>query len=101
MGDHLKVDLGALEETADALQQLRTEFADAANIAEEAESDVGAQQINAALHSFATDWTHHREGLLKSIDAIEKMASTAHQAYTDTDDQLARAVNDAAGTGPR
>jgi hypothetical protein len=101
VADYLKVDLNALEETATALQHLRSEFADAASIAEEGEAAVGAHQLNSALHSFATNWKHHREGLLKSIDAIEKMASSSHQAYSETDHQLAKTVQDAAGKAPR
>ncbi len=90
MGGYLRVDLTLLENVAVALGRLRGEFANPAAIVQENEAGVGASELNDALHDFATNWKYHREGLLKSIDAVHEMAQKSHDGYRDTDDRLGR-----------
>lgn len=93
MGDHLRVDLAALERTAAALTALRDEFARSGEITADAERAIGARPLIDALEDFATNWTRHRDKLLSSMDAVQAMAAQSAAGYRQVDDELARALS--------
>lgn len=92
MGDHLRVDLALLEDTADALGELRAEFADASQIAEAHRGVLGSGEIADAVDSFADNWRRHREKLIKSIESLQSMAADSAQTYREVDGELARSL---------
>lgn len=97
MGDHLRVDLDLLDETARALKALRTQFADARMIARTNRPAIGAAELTATFDHFATNWKHHRDALVASIDAIEKLAAKAHDHYLAVDHNLAEELRNSSG----
>jgi hypothetical protein len=94
-GDHLRVDLGQLEECASALARLRSEFDHARDIADDAGAAVGNGHLRGALHDFATNWKYHRQQLGESITAITEMTENARRSYTDVDQKLATSLENA------
>jgi hypothetical protein len=106
VADHVHVDLTLLQDTAAALGVLRTEFSQAGAIVDANSQAVGAQPLVSALNTFAGNWKRHRQSLVTSIDAAEKMAQTGHDSYVKLDDAQARALvaaeqGPASGTGGR
>jgi hypothetical protein len=104
VGTHLKVDLHLLEDTAEALKQLRAEFADASRIADEHRGVLGSGEVADAVDSFAGNWRRHREKLVTSIESLETMAADSAKTYREVDSELADSVQPQDGAparGPR
>ena len=88
----LVVDLALLESTAGSLGMLIEEFKNANSIVEGYDDAIGASVLVGAVNGFAHNWKAHREDLLKSMDAVYKMATQSHQAFVDADDKLAHEI---------
>ena len=104
MGEHLKVDLDLLEDTADALDQLRAEFADASQIADAYRGVLGSGEIADAVDSFVGNWRRHRDKLIKSIESLHVMAEDSAKTYREVDEELAKTLQPPEATparGPR
>jgi hypothetical protein len=89
MGDRLLVDLDALDDTATELYDLSTEFRNATHTVDEARAAIGNARVVDAMDEFAHNWRRHRDGLVKSLDAVASMARDSHDTYVDCDDKLA------------
>jgi hypothetical protein len=92
VGDHLKVDLALLQETASALDHLKSEFEHSGDIVDDHGGAVGSDELRDALHDFATNWKAHRNGITGGIDAVSKMAHSGHDGYIEVDEKLARSL---------
>jgi hypothetical protein len=104
VGSHLKVDLDLLEDTADALEQLRAEFADASQIADDYRGVLGSGEVADAVDDFVGNWRRHREKLINSIESLETMAEDSARTYREVDSELADSVQPPGGApagGPR
>jgi hypothetical protein len=99
VGDHLRVDLGLLQETASALGQLKSEFEHSGDIADDQGASVGAGDLRDALHDFATNWKAHRNGIVGGINAVSQMAQSGHDGYIEVDEKLAKALSTSSETG--
>jgi hypothetical protein len=99
MGDHLRVDLGLLQETATALDHLKSEFEHSGDIADDQGPSVGAGDLRDALHSFATNWKAHRSGIVGGINAVSQMAHSGHDGYIEVDEKLAKALSTSSEPG--
>ena len=93
MGDHLRVDLGLLQETASALDQLKSEFEHSGDISDDQGASVGADALRSALHDFANNWEAHRKGITGGINAVAQMAQSGHDGYIEVDEKLADALS--------
>jgi hypothetical protein len=93
VADHLRVDLGLLQETATALNQLKSEFENSGDIADDEGASVGAGDLRDALHSFATNWKAHRNGIVGGIKAVSQMAQSGHDGYIEVDEKLAKSLS--------
>lgn len=91
----LEVDLGLLERTAGSLGMLIEEFGNCSKIVNSAQAGLGDSTLAAALDSFAGNWAAHRQDLLSSMQAVYKMATASHKSYLQTDDSLARDIQQA------
>jgi uncharacterized membrane-anchored protein len=92
--------LRLLQETAAALDHLRSQFESSGDIVDDEGRAIGAHQLHDALHDFATNWKVHRRGITDSIEAVSKMAHPGHDGYVDVDDQLARGITTDSSGGP-
>lgn len=95
MGDHLKVDLGMLADTAGELRGLVSEFNGVARFGDDSSSAVGHPSVVDALDEFAGNWRRHREKLVKHLDAVAQMAADSERTYRETDDKLADSLEQA------
>lgn len=91
-GADLVVDLQLLASTRDSLEKLHTQFESAGEIVDQSEGGVGERNLVSTLEDFASDWKTHRENLLKSIEAVHKMAASSYTTYVSTDQKLAQSL---------
>ena len=95
MGDHLKVDLGLIRATGAGLVRI----IDALQRAEATQPGVGvlgSGELAGAVEEFVDNWKIHRNKLVASVEAHQKMALDSAEAYENTDEGLAREL-----TAPR
>ncbi len=95
----LEVDLDLLGETAGSLGMLVHEFQRAAAIVEDAESAIGRNALLDEMREFVDEWSHKREKLVESINAVHQMATQSREAYVRVDNDLARSIQTATEAG--
>ena len=95
MSEHLKVDLDLLSDTAADLRRLVSEFNRGSRFGADAAGAVGHDEVADALDEFATNWRRHREKLTKNLEAVAEMAADSAKTYKQTDDELARSLENA------
>ncbi len=95
----LEVDLDLLGETAGSLGMLVHEFQRAAAIVEDAESAIGRNALLDEMREFVDEWSHKREKLVESINAVYQMATRSREAYVQVDNDLARSIQTATEAG--
>jgi hypothetical protein len=86
----ISVDLDMLNQTANALSTLISDFSDAAKIVSDA--DINDPTIGKALDNFTGDWKVKVGDLISSMQAVQSMASQGYSGYTSTDNQLTQAL---------
>jgi hypothetical protein len=91
VGD-LEVDLDLLGETAGSLGMLVHEFERASAIVEDAESAVGRNALLDELREFVDEWSHKREKLTESLNAVYQMATQSREAFVQVDNDLAHSI---------
>lgn len=101
MGDHLKIDLGLIRATGAGLGAIK----DALQHAEAAQPGagvLGSGELAGAMDEFVDNWKIHRDKLISSVDAHQKMATDSAEAYENTDEGLAKELtkHGSAGEAP-
>jgi len=100
MGDHLKIDLDMLRDTARSLgmieEVLRRAEADARN----ERGVLGSGELADAMDDFVSNWKIHRKRLIESIDKHQQAAHDSADAYEDTDRELAKALEGEGSSSP-
>ena len=91
----LVVDTVLLQETAGSLGMLVHEFARAADIVADAGPAIGRNVLRDEMYAFVDEWTHTREKLLASLQAVYEAATSSREAYVQADDGLAAAIQTA------
>ena len=93
MGDRLRVDTAELRQTGEALRFLRSELAQAQQVA-----DVGGILGHAGLadrlSSFASNWNDRRAEMMGTIQALSDAATTAGQTYEEIEQHLVTALTE-------
>jgi hypothetical protein len=74
------VDYGVLQQIEKALTSLKSEFSNIDAVRHAA--NWGHSDIDSKMGSFASNWSHHRQKLLGSMDAMLK---NVHETLTGTD----------------
>lgn len=97
----LEVDLDLLGETAGSLGMLVHEFERAATIVEDAESAIGRNALLDEMRAFVDEWSHKREKLVESLNAVYEMATQSRDAYVQVDNDLANSIQMATEGGGR
>ena len=97
MAERLRVDITALENAAGRLGRLRTEFAEAGQIADVGISVAGTKGLADALDEFADNWKVHRGKLIENLDTVVSMATDSAATYREVDECLAAELVEAGG----
>jgi len=89
VGDHLKVDLGLVRATGAGLGRIR-EALQHAEATQPGAGVLGVGGLAEAMDDFVDNWRIHRDKLVSSVEAHQKMATDSAEAYESTDEELAK-----------
>jgi hypothetical protein len=92
MADHLRVDLPTLQRTADALGAVSGALRTTDDPAGRDRDVLGHPALVGAMEDFTGNWRIHREQLISSVDAHEKMVRAAVQGHQELDRGLAQSI---------
>jgi N-acetylglucosamine-6-phosphate deacetylase len=100
---HVKVDPDLLDQVAGQLGEIASALRSADARAREDRGVLGHGGLASAMAEFVGNWRVHRERLLSSVEAHQKMASHSADAYRRLDDQLGSLLDPGPGAagGPR
>lgn len=92
MADHLRVDLPTLQRTADALSAISGALRTTDDPAGRDRNVLGHPALVGVMEDFTGNWRIHREQLISSVDAHEKMVRAAVQGHQELDRGLAQSL---------
>lgn len=87
MGDRLQVDTAELRRTGEALRFLRSELAQAEQIANDP-GILGHARLSEKVSSFARNWAERRAEMLDAIRALDEAAVRAGETYDEIEQGL-------------
>jgi hypothetical protein len=93
MADHLTIDMALVANTATGLGRLHDEFAHSGSIADADAWAIGSGELAGALHSFATDWRHHRDRLVEAMKGLQAAAHDCVSGFTHVDQGLGKSLD--------
>jgi hypothetical protein len=91
--DRLRVP-DSLGETATLLEALHNDFRTASSQGDDLKDVAGHSDIRSAIGDFTGNWRRHRDGMLDMLETAAEMAANSHEAYGDTDEALACALEE-------
>ncbi len=101
MADKLLVDLMGLGELQGDLTTVHSTLEQAHKRVDASDDEIGSGTVQKALHDFDHRWGDKRQKISDSAKALADMLDSSIETYTETDEQLAQAlqVNDDNGGG--
>lgn len=101
MAGKLLVDLMGLGELQNDLSTVHSTLEQAHKRVDASDDEIGSGTVQNALHDFDHRWGDKRDKISESTKALADMLSSSIETYTETDEQLAQAlqVNDENGGG--
>lgn len=101
MADRLLVDLMGLGELQRDLTTVHSTLEKAHKRVDASDDAIGSGTVQDALHDFDHRWGDKRDKMSESTKALADMLGSSVETYTETDEQLAHAlqVNDENGGG--
>jgi uncharacterized protein YukE len=88
----LAVDVDALQSFGDQLGSIRTRMNAAREWTHQYDGQMGASEVENALHDFAGGWKDGRKEIDDSLKALSDMLHSSAQQFRDTDKALADAL---------
>jgi len=86
----LAVDVDALETFGGQLESIRSRMNAARDWTHQYDGQMGASQVEDALHSFASGWKDGRKEIDGSLQALSEMLTNTAQNFRQTDQDLAK-----------
>ncbi|WP_194890968.1 hypothetical protein [Catenulispora pinisilvae] len=86
----LAVDVDALETFGGQLDSIRTRMNAARDWTHQYDGQMGASQVEDALHSFSSGWKDGRTEIDGSLQALSEMLTNAAQNFRQADADLAK-----------
>lgn len=88
----LVVDVDALEGFGGRLESIRTRMNAARDWTHQYDGQMGASEVEHALHDFSDGWKDGRKEIDGSLTALSQMLTNSAQTFRQTDTALAKAV---------
>jgi uncharacterized protein YukE len=88
----LAVDVDALQSFGDQLESIRTRMNAARAWTHQYDGQMGASEVENALHDFAGGWKDGRQEIDDSLKALSDMLHTSAKQFRDADKALADAA---------
>ena len=95
----LYVDIGAIRDLSSRQKHVATEFSDGNAHSDKIAAAVGHPRLHDTIHDFAHEWDDTREGMVSDIKALSQSAGVIADGFEQTDDGLAKALEQPASTG--
>ena len=95
MGDRLRADLTRIADTGSQLSDIKAQFDNAGQLADDLHDIIGRNELADRLNDFANNWKLNRDKLSTSLGSLSALCTQAAQAYGSTDEQLAQSLLDA------
>ncbi len=92
MADHLRLDLGALEQLHRDLAAAAVEFRSGDQMSGALADAVGQDELRKAVHDFAGGWSRRRQSLLDALDKVTAEAGTIHDTFDELDGSIASSI---------
>ena len=100
MADRIIVNTDDLRDSANALKLIDSEFSNADDNADEFSKVVGHDGLGDKIKDFSTRWEHHRNDMLKNIEALQKILSDGADKIDETDRDMAKTLTEPAQPAP-
>jgi hypothetical protein len=99
VGEWIRADLNMIGQVAGQITAIGGEFERATSLVDSYADALGSPQLAAALDSFASDWSIHRQRLIADLSKEAQLAQGAVDAYRGTDASLTAALEKMTGGG--
>ncbi|MFL6116628.1 MAG: hypothetical protein ACJ786_35520 [Catenulispora sp.] len=86
----LVVDVDALDTFGGQLESIRSRMNAARDWTHQYDGQMGASEVEDALHSFASGWKDGRKEIDESLKALSDMLTNSAQTFRQTDSDLAK-----------
>lgn len=93
MADRLRVDIGAVRESARTVAALRDAVANARGQLCDVHGPIGDRHLSSRLEDLLDGWRIHREQLCGDLDTFSQWTLKAADAYVATDGALAQSLD--------
>lgn len=88
----LVIEYHTLQTSAKNLGGIESEFQNTVKYQQNLAGIWGSDDVEGAMHAFATNWDYHRKGLVSAIDDTLKATQTVLQTFSDVDGKLASSL---------
>jgi hypothetical protein len=96
----LNFDLQLLHQLRDDLDAVVNEFTNADEFSNDVATATGHDELGGHVSDFASKWNDKRKTMLESVKALQQKIGAITDGFTEVDDSLAKALNDAAASMP-
>jgi len=90
----LVVDVDALETFGGQLESIRSRMDAARDWTHQYDGQMGAKEVEDALHSFSSGWRDGRKEIDESLKALSEMLTNSAQTFRQTDADLTKPLTD-------
>ena len=94
----LKLDLALLAQLKDDLEAVVSEFKNADDFSDDVADATGHDELSGHVKDFAHRWNDKRRGMTENVEALQGQIASISDGFTQVDDGLAKALEDAAST---
>lgn len=96
----LDFDLSLLHQLRDDLDAVVNEFTNADEFSHDVATATGHDELGGHVSDFASKWNDKRKTMLEAVEALQQKIGAITDGFTEVDDSLAKALNDAAASMP-
>ena len=96
----LNFDLQLLHQLRDDLDAVVTEFTNADEFSNDVATATGHDGLGGHVSDFASKWNDKRKTMLEAVTALQQKIGAITDGFTEVDDSLAKAMNDAVAAMP-
>ena len=97
----LKLNLPHLQQLKDDLDAVVKEFTEADDFSDVVGEATGHDSLHQHVSDFAHKWNDTRKKMTEDVEALQKQIAAIVDGFTQVDQGLAKALNDAAAAGAR
>ncbi|MBK4348409.1 hypothetical protein [Lacisediminihabitans changchengi] len=94
------LDLALLEQLKSDLDAVVREFTNADDFSNDVADATGHDELHSHVEDFAHKWNDKRAKMTENVAALQQQVGAVYDGFSQTDQGLAKALEDAANSGP-